>query len=756
MIPENTPVDIILPVSDYFSTKKCIDSIFNNTIIPFRLIIIDNGIKEQAFTNFLSELKQNNENVILISRDKNIGFSASVNKGLEISKSELVAILSNDIIVSKNWLSKLIKGFEFEESAGIIAPKSNNKILPQINVEFNHEQDIESQLRRTNILFESLRKPEFINVPFVLGYCMLIKKEIFTKCSGFDTIYGDSLYFSDFDFCFRAKIKGFSILISNKTVIYHDNSDLNNISETRIPMNFTIFKRKWEKNENFKHIHPYMFPEIKLNLLQKDNENFYFNENLKPEHKRYLLINPPIVETKYFAFGARVTPTGILRIANFLISNGDKINFYDFEPYSYKNPRQRIDLNIEDDMYIYGKPMNDFVTYIKNLKDIDEIFITATITYHYPHEQLKQLVEKIREFFGDIKITFGGLYPSLCPDEIKKLGVEAHVGSYKTADGLRPLIELTSETEDAVMRVVKGCPRTCSYCVVPNLEGRLLTHYQKENIIKHFQEFYSIGFSNYRFWDSNLLFGRENLYVLLDYLSDYGYSESITLDFSYGLEFALIDQVFIDQIGKFRLKNNLFVPLESSEYEIYKDKFHRPSTHLGFVTKAVKQLQDANFAHMNFFIMLSLPYQTLDQVLKTLIFGWRLKLYPSMMLFTPIPGTEDYLQYIDFYKDKEYWQLNPLLYPCQSKEFTRETINFLLTLDHTRLRYSDEEGFFIEKFDVFMKKQNNNRSARNIYRISLDESNPIFKRIKELIYEDQVKPEEIDERTFRFFHAINL
>ncbi len=755
-IQVNIPIDIILPVSDnYLSSKKCLDSVLKNTLVPFRLIIIDNGIKDPELTTFLTTLKQNNDNIILVSKDKNTGFSASVNKGLEISTSDVVAILSNNSLVSKNWLEKLVKGFEFEPDAGIIAPKCNNKFIPHINVDFKREQDIEPQLRRINIFFESVQKTEFTHAPFVLGYCMVIKKEVITKCGGFDTIYGDSLYFSDFDFCFRVQRKGFSVLISNKTVIYHDDYDLEKITESRLPLNFTIFKRKWDKHEYFKHIHPYMFPETKLNLLQKDEEGFYFNEKLKPEHKRYFLINPSTVDTKFFAQGARVTPTGILRIANYLIDNGDKINFYDFDPHSYKYPKQKIDLGISEEMYVYGKPMSDFTAYIKKLKDIDEIFITATITFQYPHQQLKILVDNIREVFGDIKITFGGLYPSLCSDAINKLGVEAHIGSYKTADGYRPLIELTTETEDAVMRVVKGCPRTCSYCVVPNLEGRILTHYQKENIIRHFQEFYSLGFLNYRFWDSNLLFGRENLYILLDYLVDYGYADSITLDFSYGLEFALIDEEFIEKMSRFKLKNNLFVPLESSEYEIYKDKFHRPSTHLGFVTTAVKKLQEANYAHMNFFIMMCLPYQTLDQVLKTLIFGWRLNLYPCMMLFTPIPGTDDYTQYLNFYKEKEYWQLNPYLYPCESDEFTKEIIHLLLSLDHTRLRYSEEDGFYIEKFELIMKKHNN-YPARNIYKILLDENNPVYKRIKELIYEDHVKPEEVDERTMRFFHAINL
>ena len=223
-----------------------------------------------------------------------------------------------------------------------------------------------------------------------------------------------------------------------------------------------------------------------------------------------------------------------------------------------------------------------------------------------------------------------------------------------------------------------------------------------------------MGYTNYKFWDSNLLFGRENLFMLMDYLVDYGYTDSVTLDFSYGLEFSLIDDDFISRLKKFVLKNSLFVPLESSEYELYKDKFHRPSTHLGHITKAVKKLQEADYQHMSFFIMLGLPYQTIDQILKTLIFGWRLNLFPSMMLYTPIPGTEDYSTYLDFYSDKEHWELNPYLFPCESAELTKDILIFLNKLERTRLRYSEEDGFHLEILQVSMTQNFNHYSLNKI------------------------------------------
>jgi GT2 family glycosyltransferase/radical SAM superfamily enzyme YgiQ (UPF0313 family) len=753
MTNKNDMIDIILPVpGNYYLTKQCIDSILKNTSHPYKLIIVDLGIEEPELITYLSGLKQENDSISLVARDKQTGYASGVNKGFDLSTSSLIALVNNTVVVSENWLSKLKQGLESHEKAAIIAPMCNNRFIPNIDARFAPDKDINLQLAEFNTFLEQKPQPEVMVVPYVLGYCMLLKREVIEKCGGFDIIYGDSPYFADFDFCFRAARKSFQMLVSNKTLVYRDNSDLNDLNNKRVnlPINYSIFTFKWKHHDFYKYLPADMFSITTPKYISKDEQGFYYNEKLKEKPKKYLLVHPSIVDV-----GNRwrppyvVSPSGLLRVAHYLIGQGHKINYFDFEPYNYDLPPQKTNLKAKEELFAFGRNLNEFTDYMKNLTDVDEVFITLTMTYHYPH--IKQIIDLIRQVYGNIKISIGGIYASLKPEDLKDLGVEVHSGAFHSADGLRPLVEITTEKQSAIMRVVKGCPRTCSYCAVPGLEGRLLTHYEKDNIIKHFHEYYSMGYNSFLFWDSNLLFGRENLFKLMDYLVQYGYNETITFDFSYGLEFALVDDEFISRLSNFRLVNDLFVPLESAEYDLYKDRFHRPSGHLGVITKSVKKLQEARFKQMVFYVMAGLPNQKLDQILKTLIFGWRLGLAPHLMLYCPIPGSEEFDIYLDHYRGKKSWELNPYLFPCESQELTRDTMLYLEKFNFLKLAYSEEDGFFLQRL---LPEKNTNRIVA--FKMKFEDQNPIMKRLKELLYEEDVRAEEVDDKTLRFYHAIRM
>jgi len=97
-------VDIIIPTYKNVNyLKLCLESIYKNTDIPFRIIISDAGSDENTW-KYLRTLK---EKVIgEVGHRKN--YSEACNAGIKASSSEYFVILNSDVIVSKDWLKNMV------------------------------------------------------------------------------------------------------------------------------------------------------------------------------------------------------------------------------------------------------------------------------------------------------------------------------------------------------------------------------------------------------------------------------------------------------------------------------------------------------------------------------------------------------------------------------------------------------------------------------------------------------------------------
>ncbi len=102
-VPTET-IDIIIPnYNNWPYLRLCLDSILQNTIGDYRVIISDAGSNKETW----NELKQLKGFTILGSQDKRLNFSQACNAGIKIGNSKYFVILNSDTIVSKNWLANI-------------------------------------------------------------------------------------------------------------------------------------------------------------------------------------------------------------------------------------------------------------------------------------------------------------------------------------------------------------------------------------------------------------------------------------------------------------------------------------------------------------------------------------------------------------------------------------------------------------------------------------------------------------------------
>ena len=116
----NMPKEISLIVPIFNGTKyikQFIDPL-NSNIFKGQVIFVDNCSTD----NSVSWFKSKYPNLLCIQLDKNYGYAEGYNKGLKHVKNKYYALLNTDLIVTKNWLTPLIKKLETNSKIGVIQP----------------------------------------------------------------------------------------------------------------------------------------------------------------------------------------------------------------------------------------------------------------------------------------------------------------------------------------------------------------------------------------------------------------------------------------------------------------------------------------------------------------------------------------------------------------------------------------------------------------------------------------------------------
>ena len=91
-------ITVVIPVKERFDLLKiALESINKQTLIPKNVIIVDDGSSEK-----INLIKKYNFNLKIVRNKKNIGVSASRNKGIKLSKTRYICFIDTDDVWKKN------------------------------------------------------------------------------------------------------------------------------------------------------------------------------------------------------------------------------------------------------------------------------------------------------------------------------------------------------------------------------------------------------------------------------------------------------------------------------------------------------------------------------------------------------------------------------------------------------------------------------------------------------------------------------
>lgn len=202
---------IILTWNQLDLTKRVLESILKHTLLPCRVILIDNGSCDGT-VDFLKTLNGNaTVKIEKIFNKENLGFVRAVNQGMQISQADYICLMNNDCLVTPGWLSRMIEVARSTPQIGIVNPASNT-----LGIRPARNQSIDDYNRQIVDY-----KNEYVELDSCVGFCMLIKRELIEKV-GYLSEEFSPLFFEDTDYSMRAKQAGYINVMAKASYVWHD------------------------------------------------------------------------------------------------------------------------------------------------------------------------------------------------------------------------------------------------------------------------------------------------------------------------------------------------------------------------------------------------------------------------------------------------------------------------------------------------------------------------------------------------------
>lgn len=210
-------VTIILPVSGGLKhLNRVLSDLESHTDMPSHVLLIQDGPPDARLTNILEafvNLERTERNLtaeLLRNGPAKQGFVDAVNLGipraLEIGSH--VILLNKDVLLPKNWTSRLLQPILLDSNIASVTPMSNDATIfsvPVVGRKVTLEcGDVELLDRAAQ---KWSRPDNAVRAPTGVGFCMAMNINFLRRIPAFDTIFSPG-YGEEVDWCRRAKMLG--------------------------------------------------------------------------------------------------------------------------------------------------------------------------------------------------------------------------------------------------------------------------------------------------------------------------------------------------------------------------------------------------------------------------------------------------------------------------------------------------------------------------------------------------------------------
>jgi len=440
---------------------------------------------------------------------------------------------------------------------------------------------------------------------------------------------------------------------------------------------------------------------------------------LRPDTPHILLVNPWIHD--FAAYDVWAKPSGLLQIASILRDHGYTVSYVDClnrfherapksNPYArhgrgpYLKKRINKPAGFKDiPRYFsrYGIKKEWLKEDLLSIKRPDLILVTTMMTYWYPGTV--ETIKFLKEFYQDIPVVLGGIYPTLCKDHaVANSGADIVIsgaGEQKILElagqisGFHKKQEFNPEDMDTLpypaydlqtlityipIMTSRGCPFSCSYCASSFLNNKFTQRNPNRvtDEVLYWHKKYNVR--DFILYDDAFLVNPEHHAIpILTNL----------INAKTNIRFHTPNALHIREITK-EVATLMFhagfttirLGLETASFK-RGDRFDKKVTYTEFM-RAVSCLKDAGFKKkmIGAYILAGLPNQSIESIKESLEYVNQCGITPIMAYYTPIPHTamwEDACAVSRYDLTSDPIFTNNAAFPCWKDSFSWEMLSLL-------------------------------------------------------------------------------
>jgi len=222
-------------------TRACLEALrrTSDPRHPTEIVVVDNGSTDGS-----AEWLDSQTDIVFVRNADNAGAPRARNQAIARARGEYLVFLDNDVVVTHEWLHRLLFHAEVDGRSGCVGPLTDRAGHNQ-QVAYAGTAAIEDVERAAADRARDHHR-KYRNQTLMTSFCMLVRRGVVDEIGGFDERFSP-WGFEDDDFSMRAALAGFRNRVALDVFVRHDHygGKKAQVHSELLARNWSRFAEKW-------------------------------------------------------------------------------------------------------------------------------------------------------------------------------------------------------------------------------------------------------------------------------------------------------------------------------------------------------------------------------------------------------------------------------------------------------------------------------------------------------------------------------